>query len=310
MYAPIVVFVYNRADHFEKVYEALKKCPESKKSDLIVFSDGAKNEKTEESVLQVRAFISSVRDDGAFKSFSVFESNENKGLAKSIISGVTEVINKYGRVIVLEDDCVPSEHFLGYMNGALDYYESDNSIGSIAGYAENILLPSDYTSDIYLTRRSCSWGWATWSNRWENVDWKLENLRLCLKDYRFLKQFNSNGNDRLVRLYRQSKGQAGSWSVCFGAHHVINGYLVVYPRYSYIYNIGDDGTGVHTKVGEISDQLDLAMAISNPDLAKPQFDHRIQKIIKRVYSAGVLSDIKRGLFTLMLFLKANLTMGR
>ena len=53
-YAPIVMFVYNRADHFTQTYEALAKCPEAKNSILYVFSDGAKNDNAKPQVEQVR----------------------------------------------------------------------------------------------------------------------------------------------------------------------------------------------------------------------------------------------------------------
>ena len=49
-YAPIIIFVYNRADHFIQVYNALAACKEAKESDLFIFSDGAKNESGKEKV--------------------------------------------------------------------------------------------------------------------------------------------------------------------------------------------------------------------------------------------------------------------
>ena len=115
-YAPIIIFVYNRADHFTQVYNALSACKEAKESELFVFSDGAKNEEGKEKVNEVRAAVAAVKDAGDFKSVTVTESPVNRGLAASVIAGVTEIINKYGKVIVVEDDCVVSPHFLKYIN--------------------------------------------------------------------------------------------------------------------------------------------------------------------------------------------------
>ena len=176
-YAPIIIFVYNRADHFTQVYNALSACKEAKESELFVFSDGAKNEEGKEKVNEVRAAVAAVKAAGDFKSVTVTESPVNRGLAASVIAGVTEIINKYGKVIVVEDDCKVSPFFLSFMNSALDYYQSDNKIGSIAGYTPMINLPDDYSSDVFAAYRSCSWTWATWKDRWENVDWELKEIK-------------------------------------------------------------------------------------------------------------------------------------
>ena len=104
-YAPVVLFVYNRADHFEKTYEALAKCEEVPYTDLFIFSDGAKNSKAEDGVNNVRGLARKIAQNNNFKSVKVIESPVNKGLAKSIINGVSQVVEEYGKVIVLEDDC-------------------------------------------------------------------------------------------------------------------------------------------------------------------------------------------------------------
>ena len=55
-------------------------------------------------------------------------------LAASIIGGVTEVLDQYGKIIVLEDDLAVSEDFLQYMNDALDYFANDARVWSVSGY--------------------------------------------------------------------------------------------------------------------------------------------------------------------------------
>ena len=176
-YAPIIIFAYNRADHFIQVYNALSACKEAKDSDLFIFSDGAKNEAGKEKVNEVRTAVAAIKDSGDFKSVTVAESPVNKGLAASIIAGVTEVINKYGKAIVVEDDCKVSPFFLSFMNNALDCYENNKKIGSIAGYTPMIDLPEDYKKDVFAAYRSCSWTWATWKDRWDGVDWELKYIK-------------------------------------------------------------------------------------------------------------------------------------
>jgi len=57
-------------------------------------------------------------------------------LAKNITRAVTEVVEKHGKVIVLEDDIVTSNNFVKFMNDALDYYVHENKIWHISAHSE------------------------------------------------------------------------------------------------------------------------------------------------------------------------------
>ncbi len=306
-YAPIIIFVYNRADHFIQVYNALAACKEAKESELFIFSDGAKNEAGKEKVNEVRAAVAAVKDAGDFRSVIVTESPVNKGLAASVIAGVTEIINKYGKVIVVEDDCKVSPFFLRFMNSALDYYQANKKIGSIAGYTPMINLPENYSSDVFAAYRSCSWTWATWKDRWEKVDWELKDIKDFYESPKLIRRLNSNGSDRFIRLYRQTKGNGSSWSVRFGTHLVKNNLLTVYPKFSYNSNIGCDESGVHSKSDDAEKmRVDLSKAIENPVLIDVEIDSRIQKIMKKHYSYGFISEAKKFIATLLIVIKERL----
>ena len=306
-YAPIIIFVYNRADHFIETYNALVACKEAKESELFIFSDGAKNDAGKDKVNEVRVAVAAIKDAGDFKSVTVTESPVNKGLAASVIAGVTQVINKYGKAIVVEDDCKVSPFFLGYMNQALDYYESNKKIGSIAGYTPMIDLPADYSKDVFAAYRSCSWTWATWKDRWEDVDWELKDMKDFYNSPKLISRLNANGSDRFMRLYRQTKGNGSSWSVRFGAHLVKNNLLTVYPRYSYNSNIGCDESGVHSKSEDNEKmRVDLSKAIENPMLTDIEIDKRIQKRMKNHYSYGFISEIKKFIATALIVIKERL----
>ena len=306
-YAPIIIFVYNRADHFIQTYNALAACKEAKESDLFIFSDGAKNESGKAKVDEVRAAVNTVKDSGDFKSVTVAESPVNKGLATSVISGVTQVINNYGKAIVVEDDCKVSPFFLNYINKSLDYYKNNKKIGSIAGYTPMIDLPDSYKDDVFAAYRSCSWTWATWADRWKNVDWELKKIKDFYKSPKLIKKLNSNGSDRFIRLYRQTKGNGSSWSVRFGAHLVKNNLLTIYPRYSYNSNIGCDESGVHSKADDAEKmRVDLSKAIENPVLTDVEIDKQIQKIMKKHYSYGFISEIKKFIATALIVIKERL----
>ncbi len=129
--APITLFVYNRLEHTKKTIDALKKNILAKQSELIIFSDAPKNKEDFMRVNGIRRYIKSIK---GFKKIKVIERKENLGLAKSIILGVTKVVNEYNKIIVLEDDLITSKYFLKFMNEALDIYKDEKSVGSVQGY--------------------------------------------------------------------------------------------------------------------------------------------------------------------------------
>ena len=108
----------------------------------------------------MRKYITTV---SGFKSLNIIERDINMGLSKSIITGVTEICDKYGKVIVLEDDHVTSPYFLQYMNDGLRAYEHDEDVISIHGY---IYPLGDKLPETFFIRGADCWGWATWKTSW------------------------------------------------------------------------------------------------------------------------------------------------
>ena len=244
--APVVIFVYNRPEHTKKTIEALAENYLAKESDVFIFSDAAKNEKSIANVQLTRKYIESIPDKNLFKSVEIIKASKNKGLANSVISGVTEIIGKFGKVIVVEDDLVTSKDFLQYMNGALEYYKNNESIWSISGYNIPIDIPSDYNHDVYLSYRGCSWGWATWKDRWSKVDWNVSDYKSFKSNKELRKKFNLGGRDMANMLDLQMEGKIDSWAIrwCY-AQSKLNMYTV-YPVQSRITNTGLDGSGTHS----------------------------------------------------------------
>ena len=152
-YAPILLFVYNRPEHVRRNIQALLKNELAAESELFIYSDAAKDETSQAAVKEVRAFIRSIQ---GFKKITITERAENWGLARSIIDGVTTQINRYGRVIVLEDDLVVAPHFLQFMNDALETYRDEERVGHIQAcdFTHDPSLP-----DTFLIKWTGSWGW-------------------------------------------------------------------------------------------------------------------------------------------------------
>jgi hypothetical protein len=250
--APIVLFVYNRPKHTAKTLEALQENELASVSELFVYSDQAKNSDAVDDVETVRNLLADVK---GFKRVSVFKQEVNVGLANSIISGVSEIVNKYGKVIVLEDDLVTSPYFLKFMNEALDFYESTENIFSITGFSfsqEFMEFEESIKDDIYLNIRPMSWSWATWKSRWQHIDWDVNDYASFIRDKDRVKKFNTGGTDLTNMLTNQMGGKLDSWYVRWSYHAVNRDLYTVYPKVSLVNNLGHDGTGVHCGKNEKS----------------------------------------------------------
>ena len=162
--SPICLFVYKRLDLTIKTVTSLKGNLYANGSDLFIFSDAPKNDEDQLLVLEVRKYIKSIV---GFKSVKIIERENNLGLAESIISGVTEVINQYGKIIVLEDDLLTSKYFLKYMNDALEKYQNESEVISILGYIYPI---KTQLPELFFLRGTDCWGWATWDKAWKTFE--------------------------------------------------------------------------------------------------------------------------------------------
>ena len=243
--APVVVFSYNRVDKIERCLYSLEKCQENIDTDLFVFSDGARSKEDKTKVEEVRTFLDEYAEKSSFKSLTIIKRTQNIGLKQSIISGVSDVIHKYRKVIVVEDDLVVAPDFLSYMNGGLDYYEELKKYGSICAYSYPVKQLKEYNKTVYVTQKGDCWGWGTWEDRWNDVDWEFKDAYKYkmdwIKRYKFGKL--ESGIDKL--LLAQSDGKGSSWAVIWIYHLYKKGYLSVYPKVSRCKNAGNDGTGEH-----------------------------------------------------------------
>jgi hypothetical protein len=195
----------------------------------------------------VRDFIHTI--DG-FRKVEIIESKVNKGLAKSIILGVSETIDKYGRIIVLEDDLETAPGFLTFMNEALRIYEDENRVMQISGYMFDVSL--DVDSDGVFLPFTSSWGWATWKRAWDCFDESASGYQAIEGDD--LLKFKFNLDDafdysQMMEHYLSSK--IDSWAIRWYLSVFLNNGLSFYPVKSFVNNIGFDGSGTHCS----SDQL-------------------------------------------------------
>jgi hypothetical protein len=240
--APIVLFCYNRPDTLRHTIEALRDNYWAEESELFIFSDGAKKPADEPLVAEVRDYLQSIT---GFKSLVITEATVNKGLANSIIGGVQAIIDKYDKVIVLEDDLVSSRNFLVYMNKALDYYRQDTRIFSITGFSIPIRGLSE--NSVYYTQRANSTGWGTWKDRWNGIDWEVRDYSTLMNDRAARRAFNQMGSDMTGLLVKQKTGKINSWAIRWCYHQFKYNLYSVHPALSKIKNIGYAKGATHTR---------------------------------------------------------------
>lgn len=259
--APALVFTYNRLAKTERTLYALNENDLAADTDLFIFCDQADPAKPgdEFAVKKVRDFLSDFAEYSRFRSVKIIFARQHRGLAASVISGVSEVISQYGKVIVTEDDLVSHCNYLTYMNECLERYQSDERIWSISGYSYPLEGNRD-TDCVYFTYRGSSWGWGTWKDRWETVDWEMKDYSGLPWNLKRMKSLNLAGRDLYMMLRNQKKGVIDSWAVRWVFEQTRNQMLTVYPAHSFLYNIGLDGSGTH-HVGDGNDQIESLDAV-------------------------------------------------
>ena len=238
---PLVIFSYNRLSQLKKTIASLKKCNNSKNRNWYFCWDGPQNSEDIIACKKIRDYLNSIQENNYFLYFN----SSNIGLAKSIISGVTKVLNEYSEAIIIEDDLEFSNNFLDYMDSALKFYNDEKNILSICGYSPKTNIKTD--CDIFFGVRSSSWGWATWSDRWKNIDWKISDYKEFNSNYQMKKKFKRGGSDMVKMLNDQMNGKIDSWAIRFCYHQFKYEMACVFPVKSKVINNGFNLNATHTK---------------------------------------------------------------
>lgn len=245
MPAPIVLFGYKRPTELKATIKALQANYLAPESDLFIFVDAPKKPTDEAGVADVHAVMDGIT---GFKSIYRDYAEKNIGCADSIIRGISYVLDRYPTAIIVEDDLITSPNFLDYMNQCLVHYESHKRVYSIAGYTFPFKQPIDHTTDTYLIPRHSPWGWATWRDRWQAIDWDMTDYPAFAGDRRQQKAFMQGGSDLVKMLQDQMEGRSDAWDIRFCYNRFRADGLSVYPTVSKVQNIGFGDQATHTNI--------------------------------------------------------------
>jgi len=242
--APIILFVYNRPWHTQQTIEALAANKGADEVFLYVFADGPKAGAGAQDLQKINDVREYIKTQQYFKHVDLIESATNKGLATSIIEGVTAVLSKHNNAIILEDDLITAPYFLDYMNSALEKFGNTDEVISIHGYCEPIV----FDEPAFFLRGADCWGWATWKRGWNLFEKDAVKLKKELLDRHLKYDFDYYGTFPYFKmLEKQIKGEVDSWAIRWYASAFLKNKLTLYPSRSLVKNIGQDGSGTHVQ---------------------------------------------------------------
>ena len=299
--SPVLLFSYNRIHELKRTVANLENAMLCDKTTLYLFSDGPKSDDDAESVETVRVFLKSIR---GFKKIIYKFSKKNKGLATSIIEGVSEVLENHSNAIILEDDLLVSNNFLVFMNNGLNYYQDYENILSVCGFNNTITTrkSDEYPYDVFFAKRSSSWGWATWKKKWEGIDWEVKDFANISQNKQEIKAFNIWGSDMYSMLRRQQKGKIDSWAIRYCYHQYRNDLYSVFPLVSKVKNIGfnDDATNTKGRNSRYVVNLDKTSQVNFEFIKDIKVNQDIAKEFVALYS--IRNRIKHKILNLLPFL--------
>lgn len=296
---PIALFVYNRPVHTKRALAALARCDRLAECYPVIYCDGPKTPDQVDGVMAVRRVV---KEWASRSHAEVIEQTANLGLAHSIVGGVTEQCQKFGKVIVIEDDLIVSPDFLDYMLQALARYKDRPDIYQVSGFM--FPVEHDVNTDAFFLPFTTTWGWATWDRAWKIFNWEANGAQQLLSNPESRKHFNlENTYPYDIMLENRLAGRNDSWGILWWYAVCIIGGLILHPRRSLIWNGGFDNTGVHAGASRNTMQSDpqlfntprLSSPISFPgEITLDQMAYtRITQYLRGVRGVGMKSKVFR-----------------
>lgn len=239
-FSPIIIFVYNRFNHLNILLNSLQKNDLFKKSKVLVFSDGPKNEIDKDKIDKVRELL---KKKLIPQNSEIIENNVNLGLSRNVIGGLNKTFQIYDRAIILEDDFELSPFFLNYMNDALNLYVTSENVASISGYMYPI-EPKKFSNNYFFLKLIESWGWGTWKRAWKIFENDSLQLKKKIDEKQLENEFNfESGISYYKMLTDNIKGLNDSWAIRWYASTFLKNMNTLFPSKSFVKNIGIDNSG-------------------------------------------------------------------
>lgn len=252
----IVVVTYNRPRNLKRLLLALENAYYNDNDiDLIVSIDYGGDEKVNEVAEQAKWS----HGNKLINKYSV-----NQGL-KNHIFQCGDLSEKYGAVIIFEDDTFPSPYFYLYTQQALETYKDNEHIFAISlysqtfnGYANRSFIPLNNGFDAFISQIECSWGECFIGKQWK----------------KFKKWYQEHENNLVYNKEIPKAVYGWKESRCkFLLYYIVENqlyYLTPYQSFSTNFN----SKGTHIK--ENSPAYQVALSWGNRKYRFPDFDEAIK----------------------------------
>lgn len=226
---PVVLFAYSRSDHLIGTLESLRF---NEVPLIYAFSDGPKTSEDINEIAKVR----DVLRDVDWCDLDLCCRKENLGLGRSILMGVSAILNQHDSVIVFEDDliCVPGTY--KYMCEALKHYSDNYAVMSVTGWTHPRVTPSDVGDQPYFDGRAECWVWGTWARSWVGME---RNARALMRECAE-RGIDSNRYGDDLPVMAEEEEVKNIWAVRFLYLHMLRGGLCLRPPHSMVDHRGFD----------------------------------------------------------------------
>ena len=239
-FSPIIIFVYNRLHHLDRLFNSLERNDLFKKSKVLIFSDGPKNQIDKGQIHKVRELL---KKRLIPQNSEIIENDANLGLSRNVISGLNKTFQIYDRAIILEDDLELSPFFLNYMNDALNLYATSENVASISGYMYPI-APKKFSDNYFFLKLIESWGWGTWKRAWKNFENDSLILKKKIDEKKLANEFNFESGISYYQMLKDNiNGLNDSWAVRWYASTFLKNMNTLFPSRSFVKKIGIDNSG-------------------------------------------------------------------
>jgi hypothetical protein len=294
MLAPVAIFAYNRPKYLKLCLESLKANNLSKETQVYFFIDYIKSKKDLKKNTKVKKIINSIN---FFKKKIIIKRKVNFGLKKNIIDGINHVLKKHDKVIVVEDDLYLSKCFLDYMNSNLEFYKNSNSVASIHGYCYPINYKSIKENFFFIRGADC-WGWGTWKRSWNIYCDDSILLANKLKKSNQIVKFNFNNSFNFYNALLNAGNNL--WAVKWYASAFLSKKLTLYPKRTYVINLGTKGIGTNTE--KIDNRFDSKL---NDNFTFEKIKIKENKFVRKAFENFFKYNFKKKYFLIRLMLRLS-----
>lgn len=221
---------------FDTALEVLEKIREASPKRLYIASDGGRNPKEHNKILNFRQELLKKIDWDC--EVLTFFSETNNGCKMGPYNAISWFFSYEEQGIILEDDCLPDNSFFQFCDILLDKYKNNNNVFMIGGWCAFDLSPQKQNlikDDYFFSKYPHIWGWASWRRAWNT--YKIEQF--CLQQAYNLDYDSQQEKKYWTKIFSTyQRKNLDAWDYPMLYHIWSNHLLCIVPKTSMIQNIG------------------------------------------------------------------------